>query len=1005
MERINVNRYLTTAILATIMILSTLPQLNTNTPNNPSGSGLVGYWMLDEGSGTTAYDSSGYDNHGTIYGATWADGKAGKALSFDGVDDYVSVPDSASLDITNEITIEAWIMKPDYTNGWILNKESSYNLEIAGGDNSIECNLKEQDGPGHTFFFGGNFPPNVWTHVAMTYDGNFLKAYLNGDELGRRSLTITIETSTSDLLIGRRLLGTPNYFKGIIDEVRVYNRALSEEEIIFIATILGSISGTVTDAQGTPLSNVTVSLYALNDDGKLDIELMRNTTSTDGSYLLKDVPGGIYNILFAENNYDYALHRVSNIEVTNGQLLIVDAVLIKGGSISGTAKMNGLRVANVSIRLVQDGWMYGLNYTDSNGNYFISYVEPGTYNIRAEFPHDEFGKLVVIREIVSIVSGTTTEDQDINLDSASIGHLLVQARDADTGEFVQVDRILLKDDTSTVFSEAGLYSSNLSDGIVVGLPTDLTYMLKVTAPGYVTFEQTGIEILPGFDESNILTCYMYRSLAKGNGVTATALDPKYAEASALKKYDGPAVYPWIVGQRADVEWSIENVDWKKVSCPENPECFYWRKVVFDLKLKWRMVWGGDFDGMLTAGRWWTQAESEDTKNGPDILWVDWQGPYIIDMDQTSPRPDDWGGMGPWDGIVFGNVPETNRELAREGNAQVAKFTIALRLKPDELEKLKKDCCTPCKTCSPPGLTVRAKYLHSYDGSFYIKVTGFSVGVSYPPSISAGVSLWLGNDRAWTKLFGPRDLPRPEQHCPFNVSFPDPERDLIYIHTGEPVPPEEYLGYGYVDMTKVVVERTADTLSCHTTVNEAPPELLEYTTFHTFMFDENNNQSDNCLEYPWNGTDTMYTVIYNSITGEWTIERAIYDGYWIVEETNAGFGMASSWPDGFSISIWIPLTEIPEFSRILPWKVMTETFNGVSIGDLAPDEGLVYLNPLLGDTDGNGEVDIFDVVTVAKAFGSKLGDPDWNGNADLKPDNEIDIFDVVEVAKNFGKEDC
>jgi len=83
---------------------------------NPDQSCIL-YLPLDEGAGGTAYDKSGYDNNGTIYGATWMDGKYGKALSFDGVDDYVEVADSASLDITR-ITVCLWIKFNDLDRLW-----------------------------------------------------------------------------------------------------------------------------------------------------------------------------------------------------------------------------------------------------------------------------------------------------------------------------------------------------------------------------------------------------------------------------------------------------------------------------------------------------------------------------------------------------------------------------------------------------------------------------------------------------------------------------------------------------------------------------------------------------------------------------------------------------------------------------------------------------------------------------------------------------------------------
>ena len=63
---------------------------------------------FDEGSGTIAKDESGHGNDGTIHGATWTTGISGKALNFDGVDDYVRIPDSASMDVTEEVTVEVW---------------------------------------------------------------------------------------------------------------------------------------------------------------------------------------------------------------------------------------------------------------------------------------------------------------------------------------------------------------------------------------------------------------------------------------------------------------------------------------------------------------------------------------------------------------------------------------------------------------------------------------------------------------------------------------------------------------------------------------------------------------------------------------------------------------------------------------------------------------------------------------------------------------------------------
>ena len=169
------------------------------------------------------------------------------------------------------------------------------------------------------------------------------------------------------------------------------------------------------------------------------------------------------------------------------------------------------------------------------------------------------------------------------------------------------------------------------------------------------------------------------------------------------------------------------------------------------------------------------------------------------------------------------------------------------------------------------------------------------------------------------------------------SFTDPASDLTYIYTGVPVPPENYLGY--VDVVMGEVNRTADSLDFRITANGGIPSL-ENTIFWTILMDENNDPSDNCLYHPHVGVDTMYSVIYASSTGSWKIERATYEpaGWWMVRPTDATWGMTST----LIVHISIPLTELGELDDVVPWKILTETFNGATIGDLAPDGRLAYL---------------------------------------------------------------
>ncbi len=110
-------------------MVATVFTVAVSTNVNSGDTGLIAYWSFDEGSGGIAYDSAG-SNHGTIYGASWVDGISGHALSFDGVDDYIEVPDSDSLDIANEITIEAWIKKQESSRIESIISKGAYSLKI-----------------------------------------------------------------------------------------------------------------------------------------------------------------------------------------------------------------------------------------------------------------------------------------------------------------------------------------------------------------------------------------------------------------------------------------------------------------------------------------------------------------------------------------------------------------------------------------------------------------------------------------------------------------------------------------------------------------------------------------------------------------------------------------------------------------------------------------------------------------------------------------------------------
>jgi uncharacterized protein YjdB len=201
----------------------------------PPPTGLVAAYAFNEGVGNTVTDASGHGNTGTISGATWtASGKFGGALSFNGSSSWVTVNDAASIDLTNGVTLEAWVKLSTVT-GWqaVVIKERPGGLIYA-----LYAANTNQSGPvaalhtsSDTNLYGPPpLPVNTWAHVAATYDGATLRLYVNGVQVNSQAFSGQMPLSASPLRIGGDSVWG-EYFNGAIDEVRVYNRALSAAEI------------------------------------------------------------------------------------------------------------------------------------------------------------------------------------------------------------------------------------------------------------------------------------------------------------------------------------------------------------------------------------------------------------------------------------------------------------------------------------------------------------------------------------------------------------------------------------------------------------------------------------------------------------------------------------------------------------------------------------------------------------------------------------------------------
>ena len=199
-----------------------------------SATAPSGRWKFDEGTGTAIADTSGNNNNGTIAGAAWVNGKVGKALSFDGVNDYVEIPYNSILNPKKALTIEAWI-NPCSTaaDQRILSKSPYPNNDysmIRASNNRVLVSMKINGTVQSIYSPANSVPVGTWTHVAGTYDGTRMRLYINGAQVNSFTVCGEIGTHVEPLMIGKN--ATSGYFKGMVDEVSIYNKALTAAEVL-----------------------------------------------------------------------------------------------------------------------------------------------------------------------------------------------------------------------------------------------------------------------------------------------------------------------------------------------------------------------------------------------------------------------------------------------------------------------------------------------------------------------------------------------------------------------------------------------------------------------------------------------------------------------------------------------------------------------------------------------------------------------------------------------------
>jgi len=284
---------------------------------------LVGHWRLDGNAG----DSAG-GHHGTVLGdPTWAnDPQRGWCLDFDGAGDYIDVGDDPSLTFSDAITVACWIKVRQFDRNWnaIVTKGDDWVLARTRDDNRVAFLCLGLTGGGWPEVYSSDVNDGDWHHLAGVYDGAELSLYQDGIRVDSKSVRGSINRNWNRVLIGENGQTSNRYWNGLIDDVRLYNRALAAAEI-----------GVLAEAEPVPPPPPPATpegIIAAGHDSRIDLRWPLDTDPNLEGY-------NIYRADATEGPYiklNASVHRVpvySDFFGVNGRTYhyCIKAVAIRGG--------------------------------------------------------------------------------------------------------------------------------------------------------------------------------------------------------------------------------------------------------------------------------------------------------------------------------------------------------------------------------------------------------------------------------------------------------------------------------------------------------------------------------------------------------------------------------------------------------------------------------------------------------------------------------------------------
>jgi hypothetical protein len=355
-------------------------------------SGLVGFWKFDEGSGSVAADSSGNNNSAKLTNVTWADGRLGKAAVFNGSDSVANLGVGTTTlgNLGNAFTISAWVKPAAVSRQTIFSTGNSGQGVIFGmaSNGSLETYYPAVNVAATRT---GLFSPGNWYHVTYTRSGsgaNTHAYYINGV---LETLTINTandfgNTSVSKLL-GSRSTSPSLVFNGIMDEVKIFNRSLTAQEVVAeyarvgVSTpVAGLQRKIVVTLEGASQKVLSGTLSFINASTRAVITSQAFTTDASGQYTFT-VPSGLPSAVSIKVSIPAYLSRVvSNPDLSSSSVLTIVVPQLLAGDFNNDGIINSLdysilnrswnQTANITANDInKDGIINSLDYAVLSKNW------------------------------------------------------------------------------------------------------------------------------------------------------------------------------------------------------------------------------------------------------------------------------------------------------------------------------------------------------------------------------------------------------------------------------------------------------------------------------------------------------------------------------------------------------------------------------------------------------------------------------------------------------------